>query len=111
MNLTIIIFKYILVVILDVLQTNMLKSEINFLSEMAWNYMAINQSLNQNTTLANCAFVRTRQVCKSPDLSKMRRDIIVRLLPQDSVAYAKLLCYRLEGWRQRHAATRRQVAA
>ena len=30
MNLTIIIFKYILVVILDVLQTNMLKSEIIF---------------------------------------------------------------------------------
>ena len=48
MNLTIIIFKYILVVILDVLQTNMLKSEIIFFfSEMAWNYMAINQSLNK----------------------------------------------------------------
>ena len=44
---TVIIFKDILVVILGVLSTNMLKSEINFVSEMALHSRAINQSLNQ----------------------------------------------------------------
>ena len=116
-----------------------MKSEIDFVSEMAWNCRAINQSLNQcspntyegslrhldiikhvlsylfdvlgymNITLTNCVFVQTRQVCHSPDLSKMRWNIIVRLLLQDSLAYfSKLMSYRLEVWCQRHAAARRQ---
>ena len=72
-----------------------MKSEFDFLSEMAWNSRAINQSPNtykrslrhwdiikhvltylfdalgyMNITLTKCVFVQTRQVCHSPDLSK-----------------------------------------
>ena len=101
----------------------MLKSEIDFVLEMAWNSRVINQSLNRcepntykgslrhldiikyvlsylfdapgymNITLTNCVFVQTGQVCHSPDLSKMRWDIIVKLLPQDSWAYFSVSCY------------------
>ena len=45
-----------------------------------------------NITLTNCVFVQTRQVCHSPDLSKMWWDIIVRLLPQKSLAYFSASC-------------------
>ena len=50
-----------------------------------------------NITLTNCVSVQTRLVCHSPDLSKMRWDMIVRLLPQGSLAYFQSLC--VIGWK------------